>query len=432
MGLLALLLVFLPCPVVAAEAPSAPPKVVAADVLRWSQQEHQDRFPKMETLLPHRTVKAGGKVHRLPAGKPLTITLDNDGKPETLAEYMAADNTAGLLILQDGKIRLERYGPTLGREGHWASFSVTKSITSTLYGAALADGSIRSVDDSVATYLPELKGSAYEDVTVAQLLTMSSGMRWVEDYHAPNSDAAHMYTTPPDPGLDPITSYMRHLPREAPAGAKWNYKTGETDLAGILLIRATGKSLSDYLSEKIWRPYGMERDAVWMINEHGDESGGCCFSAALRDLGRFGQFVLGGGTIGGKPVLAPGWLADATRKHIETGRPGLGYGYFWWVNDDGTYDARGIFGQGIHLDPKRRLVVVVLAAWPDVFDMPHAKGRVRLMRAIEAAVDAEVLPGTGSGTATRSGVVEGTARTRVAPESLPPRAGEDLARKPVR
>lgn len=366
-----------------------PATTKAADVLDWTQAERQARFPHMETLLPHRTVRAGGHVHKLPTGRPLTVTLDDEGKAETLADYMAGDQTAGLLVLQDGRIRLERYGPTLSPSGHWASFSVTKSITSTLYGAALADGSIRSLNDSVATYLPELKGSAYEAVTIAQLLTMSSGVRWVEDYHAANSDAAHMYTTPADPGLDPITSYMRHLPAEAPPGTKWNYKTGETDLAGILLIRATGRSLSDYLSEKIWRPYGMERDAAWMINGHGDESGGCCFSAGLRDLGRFGQFVLDGGTIGGKPVLAPDWLPQATSTRIETGRPGLSYGYFWWTNADGTFDARGIFGQGIHIDPRRRLVVVMLAAWPDVFDMPHAKGRVRLIRAIEAAVDAQ-------------------------------------------
>lgn len=375
-----------------AEAPvkaSGEASVRAADVLDWSQVERQDRFPRMEKILPHRVVKAGGHVHRLAKGRPLNVRLVRDGGPLSLDAFMAADKTAGILVLQDGRIRLERYGPTLGPKGHWASFSITKSVTSTLYGAALKDGFIKSLDDSVTTYLPEMKGSAYEDVTVRQLLTMRSGVKWSEDYTNPQSDVARMYATPADPGFDPIVSYMRHLPREAPPGTKWSYKTGETDLAGILLVRATGKSLSDYLSEKIWKPYGMQQDGVWMVDGQGNEPGGCCFSAALRDLGRFGQFILDGGKIDGRPVLPADWLPKATTTQVETGYPGLDYGYFWWTNADGTYDARGIFGQGIHIDPGRRLVVVVLAAWPAVSDMGRFKDRTLFMDAVAAAVDAD-------------------------------------------
>ena len=366
-----------------------PLKAKAADVLVWSQAERQGRFPHMERLFPHETVKAGGRAHPLPTGRPLTLQMVQDGAPESLDQWMAADNNAGLLILQDGRVRLERYRAGAGAADHWASFSVTKSVTSTLYAAAIKDGYIKSLDDSVATYLPEMKGSAYQDVSLRQLLTMSSGVRWSEDYTNPQSDVARMYDTPPDPGLDPIVSYMRHLPREVPAGAKWNYKTGETDLAGIVLVRATGQSLATYLSRKIWRPYGMERDAVWMVNAQRNSPGGCCLSATLRDLGRFGEFIRGGGIANGQAVLPPDWLPKATSEQIATGRPGLGYGYFWWIGPDGTFDARGIFGQGIHIDPKRRLVVVLLAAWPAVFDAPHAAGREQLMAAIEAAVDAE-------------------------------------------
>ena len=153
-------------------------------------------------------------------------------------------------------------------------------------------------------------------------------------------------------------------------------------------MRATGQSLATYLSRKIWQPYGMERNAVWMVNAQRNSPGGCCLSASLRDLGRFGEFIRGGGKIDGEGVLPPDWLPKATSLQKETGRPGLGYGYFWWIGPEGTFDARGIFGQGVHIDPKRRLVVVVLSAWPAVFDMPHAQGQVRLMKAIEAAVDA--------------------------------------------
>lgn len=376
------------------EVPGAPVK--AADVLVWTQAQRAARFPHMDRLLPHETVRAGGKVHALPAGRPLALTLMRDGAAQSLDAYMQGDRTAGLLVLQDGKVRLERYGPALTVKDHWASFSVTKSVTSLLFAAAIRDGFIKSLDDTVPTYLPEMQGSAYDGVTIRDLLTMSSGVRWSEDYTDPRSDVARMYATPADSGLDPIVSYMRKLPRAYAPGTHWAYKTGETDLAGILLVRATHRSLARYLSEKIWRPYGMALPAVWMIDESHHSPGGCCLSASLRDLGRLGQFVLEGAKVGGVSIAPPGWLADATTAHLPTGRPGMGYGYFWWVNGDGTYDAHGIFGQGIHIDPRRRLVVVMLAAWPAATDPALSKDRARLLEAIAAAVDGGIRRSDGS------------------------------------
>ena len=203
---------------------------------------------------------------------------------------------AGVLVLHDGAVRLERYALTGGRQVRWHSFSIAKSITSTLVGAAMRDGSIKSLDDPVTRYITDLRGSAYDEVTVRQLLTMTSGVRWNEDYTDLKSDVARMYAEPPAPGLDMTVSYVRRLPREAPPGTKWVYKTSETNLVGVLVMAATGKPLADYLSEKIWRPYGMERDAEWMLDDIGHEQGGCCLAMTLRDLGRFGQFILDGAT----------------------------------------------------------------------------------------------------------------------------------------
>lgn len=375
-------------PLLAAAQP-APHKAVPADVLVWSQPTRAARFSHMETVFPHRVVPAGGVVHLLPRGRPLAPTLADDaGRPETIDRFMAEDRTAGLLVLQDGRVRLERYGPALGPHRHWAGFSLTKSVTSTLFGIAIAEGRIGSLDDPIVRYLPEMKGSAYDPVTIRQLLTMSSGVRWNEDYTDPQSDVVRMYGTPSDrPGLDPILSYMRHLPAQYPPGTHWAYKTGETDLAGMLLSRAVGTSLSGYLSTRLWRRYGMADRAVWMINEQGHEPGGCCLSATLEDWGRFGQFVLDGGRIGGRRVLPADWLPEATTTRIATGYGDQGYGYFWWANPDGTFDGRGIFGQMIHVDPRRRLVVVVLAAWPEAVDKARAPGRKRLIDAIAAAAD---------------------------------------------
>jgi CubicO group peptidase (beta-lactamase class C family) len=156
---------------------------------------------------------------------------------------------------------------------------------------------------------------------------------------------------------------MRKLPRAKPPGTRFNYNTGETDLVGILVSKATGKSLAQYASEKIWKPFGMEQDAIWMIDRSGHERGGCCMSMTLRDYARFGQFMLEGGMgRGGKRILPPGWTAQATTARIDNGIGG--YGYFWWIRPEGGYAAEGIFGQAIVVIPEERMVVAINSAWP--------------------------------------------------------------------
>ena len=378
-----------PSPVVQPTAPAGARPQVAADTLFWSQAKKEAGFPHMEAFFPTRTVKRGAHVHPLPVGEPLDVSVSVNGKAETVDQFMADNKNAGVLVIQDGKIRLEKYALGYGPTGRWTSFSVAKSFTSTLVGAAIKDGYIKSVDDPVTLYIPGLKGSAYEGVSIRQVLTMTSGVKWNEDYTDPKSDVAQFYTVKPDPGVDPTVSYMRKLPREAPPGTKWVYKTGETNLIGVLVTSATHKSLSDYLSEKIWKPYGMERDGAWMVDERGQESGGCCLSVALHDYGRMGMFMLGGGMAGGRSVVPDGWIEAATHKQADIGEPGVGYGYQWWTVDDGTYNAVGIFGQAIHIDPARHLVIVVSSAWPHATDPDLQKNRLALFWAVAKAVDAE-------------------------------------------
>jgi len=265
--------------------------------------------------------------------------------------------------VQDGKVRLERYGLGFDASGRWTSFSVAKSITSTLVGAALADGHIRSMDDKVSDYIPQMKGSAYDDVSIRQLLTMTSGVRWNESYGDPNSDVARFDKQPAEEGVESLVSYLRRLPREAPAGTRWNYSTGETNLVGILLAQAVGRPISEYLSEKVWKPAGMEQPATWILSRTGREISGCCIQASTRDFARFGLFVLEGARAGGRSILPDGWLAEATGERVATGQPGRGYGYQWWTYADGSYAARGIFGQGIFIDPRRRLVIASNGNW---------------------------------------------------------------------
>jgi CubicO group peptidase (beta-lactamase class C family) len=370
-------------------APAAPEKndqlPKDLNVLFWTQDQRDAAFRAMETVpkVVVNKVAAGGTVYPLPQGKPLDLGSDVDA-------YMAKQRNAGLIIVQDGKIRFEKYALGYGATGRWTSFSVAKSFTSTLVGAAVKDGYIKSLDDKVTVYIPGLKGSAYDDVSVKQLLTMTSGVKWNEDYTDPKSDVALFNMQKPVVGEDITVSYMKTLPREAPAGSKWVYKTGETNLIGVLVSSATGKTLSAYLSEKVWKPFGMEQDAVWMLGATGHEISGCCMSASLKDYARFGQFILNGGVAGGKKVLPDDWLPSATTKQASIDLPGRGYGYQWWTNDDGSFAAQGIFGQGIFIDPKRKLVIASNGNWPTATD-PEGVGAAReaFYKSVQAAVDKE-------------------------------------------
>jgi CubicO group peptidase (beta-lactamase class C family) len=354
------------------------------DVLFWTEPQREAAFralDRMPMLAKSNIIEAGDTVFPLPKGTPLKIDTD-------LATYMKAQRTAGLVIVQDGKIREEKYGLDFDGNGRWTSFSVAKSFTSTLVGAAIKDGFIKSIDDKVSTYIPEMKGSVYDDVSIAQLLTMTSGVKWNEDYGDRNSDVARFNEHKAEPGIDVTVSYMRKLLREAPAGTKWVYKTGETNLIGVLVSKATKKKLSDYLSEKIWAPFGMEQDASWLLGSTGHEISGCCMQASTRDFARFGMFILGGGQIDGKSILPDGWIAAATTKKAPVG-PGKGYGYQWWTNDDGSFAAQGIFGQGIFIDPKRKLVIASNSNWPSATDDASEEAREQFYKKVQTAVDAE-------------------------------------------
>jgi CubicO group peptidase (beta-lactamase class C family) len=364
-----------------------------SDLLFWNERQRDAAFralDRLPVLAKSRVVAAGGTPRPLPPGAPLRLPIDVDA-------YMAGQRAAALVIVHDGKLRLERYGLGFGPDGRWTSFSVAKSITSTLVGAALKDGAIRSMDDKVSEYLPQLKGSAYDDVSIRQLMTMTSGVRWNEDYADPASDVARFNNHKPEEGVDALVSYMRRLPRAAPPGTRWNYSTGETNLVGVLLSHATGKTLSAYLSQKIWVPAGMEQQATWILSRTGQEISGCCLQAATRDFARFGLFLLDGARVDGHGIVPEGWLAEATSRRTDIGVPGRGYGYQWWTYDDGSYTARGIFGQAIFIDPTRRLVIASNANWGGgARDRVATDAREGFYRAVQQAIDAESAASAGA------------------------------------
>ena len=325
-------------------------------VLFLPQSEREIAFTEMEKHSDVAIIKASSAPSPLIRGPELTLKGDLDA-------YFEEQHLAGLIVLSHGKVRLEKYAKGLNTDKNWSSFSIAKSISSTLVGAAIKDGYIKGTDDLVTDYIPELKGSAYDTVTIRHLLTMTSGVKWNESYRSPKSEVAKFIRHKPEAGNNSIISFMRTLKREHPVGTRFNYSTGETNLVGVLISKSTGKSLSSYLSEKIWKPYGMESDALWALDQDDAEIGGCCISARLRDYARFAQFIMDGAKIDGVSIVPKGWMETATTsQHVFS--ENQGYGYLWWTYPNQSYAAKGIFGQQIAIVPTHNYLIVTLSNWP--------------------------------------------------------------------
>ncbi|MEV0293513.1 serine hydrolase [Nocardia sp. NPDC050710] len=306
------------------------------------------------------------------------------GTERTLDRYVTDTRIAGLLVLEDNAIVHEHYAMGNTETSRWTSASIAKSFTGTLIGAALADGAIASLDDPIPRYVPELGDSAYKDNTIRQLLEMSSGVEWTEagatDPYGDN-DIARMFQAVYGYQPGAVMELMRTRPRAAAPGSVFNYSTGESYVLSAVVANATGKTASDYLSEKIWRPAGMEADAYWILDAPGGrEMGGSCIQATLRDFGRFGQFIMNAS----EGVLPTGWRDEAGKPESATTDYGrlypedpdnpYGYGYHWWAIRSGTagacgpvptFMAAGHAGQKLYINPAERVVVVQWAAWRD-------------------------------------------------------------------
>jgi CubicO group peptidase (beta-lactamase class C family) len=354
----------------------------------WTPAQQLVGYRNMEKIFPTRVVRRGARVAALPrAARELKVQYTYQGQPWDTERFMKESNATGLVVLHNGKIELERYRAGFSPDQRWTSFSVAKSMSSTLVGAAIKDGAIRSLDDPITNYLPALKGSAYDGVTVRQLLTMTSGAKWNENYGDPNADVAKIRAEKSINGSDPIVTYMARLTREAQPGTKWVYKTGETHLVGALFRAATHKNLADYLSEKVWSRYGMEKDAVWILDPAGHEYAGCCLSATTRDFARFGYFFMHGAKVDGVSIVPEGWEQMATTSTAAARRSnGNGYGFQWWTNADGTFQGVGIFGQLMLVDAKDDLVVVINSAWPGPTARPEGAMRSAYVEAVKAQI----------------------------------------------
>ena len=280
--------------------------------------------------------------------------------PDTLEQYLTKLQSVGLVLVQNREIVVEKYWNGYNDSSLSNSFSVAKSITSLLIGAAIHEGKIASVNDPVGKYLPEFNEGEKAKVKIVDLLTMSSGSNWNESYANPLSETTELYY-----GTDVYKTATR-VNIVKPPGTYHAYKSGDTQLLGLIVEKATGKSLSAYAAEKIWQPLGAEHTALWSIDKpNGNEKAYCCFNSNARDFARLGQLMLDSGKINGRAVIDSAFFRKSVApcKIIdENNMPCNYYGYQWWIipGRQDIFYARGILGQYIICIPARNMVIVRL------------------------------------------------------------------------
>lgn len=358
---------------------------------------HPSAFPPA----PHRPIRRSSRVHPLPAHQTSldSLTFELNDQRLDVSGYMTRRTTKGLIVLQDGRVALERYANGSSATAAHTSLSAAKSLTSTLCAAALYDGAIGSLDDACVKYLPEFKGCAYANVTLRNILRMASGIRWNE---AEESRQGALQRILGERQHGSTMTLLKCLEHASPQGTRFNYSTVESCLLGAVITAATGQTLADYCARTIWLAAGMEADGNWLLESDGGvEFGGFGVSLRLRDLARFGQLVLQDGEGGdGSRVLPIGWrdlagqpdCAATSFGQLMSGSP-LGYGYQWWALPHGptgihagAFIAMGAFGQFLYIHPARRVVIAIQSDWPTHEDEAAINETFALLRAAVIAL----------------------------------------------
>lgn len=330
-------------------------------------------FSRFDTIFPVNHVACSPTPWDfLRAAKEPDIRYEFGGKRHTLDDYLAHFPVAGILLLQGETILLERYQYGRTDADRFTSASLSKSIMALLVGIALGEGRIQSLEDNASRYVPELKDTLYGETSLRALLQMSSGVEFDERVNGAKSDSGTrqlmdgMFT----PQANPIALLAACKRRAFPAGTHFDYSSGDNEATGIVLRRATGKSLSEYLSEKVWQPIGAEADATWWVDTSGQEFPSSGFNAVLRDYARLGRLLAHDGAWNGRQIVSKSFLVEATTHRPEdtqlapgTVTPYYGYGYQFWIFPGHTrmFVLRGMNGQYVFVDRQSKLVLVQTA-----------------------------------------------------------------------
>ena len=354
----------------------------------FNADEIDENFRSMDRLFDSTVVESGENIHRFDYDlKDLPQYYTYKGEKKKTADFIESTHATGLIVLKDNTIKFEKYYRGNSESSRAISWSVSKSIVSALFGIAVAEGHIKSIEDTVTDYVPYLQGSGYDGVRIKDVLQMSSGIRFNEDYGDFNSDINRMSR---DFALNrPLKNFIASLKSERKPGTYNHYVSMDTQVLGMIIVAATGKSLTEYTEEKLWKPLGMEADAAWLADSEGMETAFGGFNAVLRDYARFGRLFLKKGKWDSRQIVPEKWVKDSTTPDAPHLMPGenpasgwvLGYGYQWWIpeNPDGEFMAIGIYGQAIYIYPRHNIVIVKTSAFPDY----NAEGSAMELESIE-------------------------------------------------
>ena len=335
--------------------------------------EQAGNFSRAKEIFPTTRLVAATEPFQFSTGSQIELPEEYqfDGEKLSVGTFLQDTDTAALLIIQNGAVRFEQYWLTGGRKVNWLSMSVAKSFISTLIGIALEEGHIESINQPITQYCPSLKGSAYDGVRIKDILQMSSGASWNEDYSDPNSDIMRFGQIMAIGGS--LNEFAATLVRENEPGTKNHYNSTDTQVLGMLLTSATGRSVTDYMQEKLWSPLGMESDAYWMVDDENMEMAFGGLNATARDYAKLGELYRNSGVWQGIQVVPEAWVKAATAADAPHLLPqasefgGFGYGYQWWLpaadaNNTKEFTAIGVYNQFIYVNPDRHLVIVKLSA----------------------------------------------------------------------
>lgn len=330
--------------------------------------QHQN-FWRFKDMAPTSAMSASKTPFTFPVGKPSDLPKHFcfEGNSKSVEEFFTETDTTALLVLKDGQMVLERYALTGGPDVHWISWSVSKSFVSALVGIAVHEGHIRSVEDPISDYIPVPKGSAYHGVSIKNVLQMSSGARWNEDYSDPSCDVFRLAAAMG--GAMSLEEFVAGMATESPPGTICRYNSGETQALGMLLAYATKRTLSDYMQEKLFEPLGMNAEGYWLVDKTGKEMAFAGLNLIARDFIKIGELYRNDGVWNGQQVVPAAWVKasiTADASHLVPGKPWLsdhtlpfGYGYQWWLpaGQDGEFTALGIYNQVVYADRSRGVVI---------------------------------------------------------------------------
>jgi len=371
----------IPAGAIAYPAPAPDPGMPASDVPPAIQQLRRAMLdPEVNTLTFHsmdrifttRTVARSGTVWSLPrSDHALDFTYSYQSRTFTPQQFLERTYTNALLIMKDGRIVAEIYRNNTDETTRFIAFSMTKSITSVLIGCAVAEKRIASIDDPITKYLPELGTGAYNGVTIRQILQMRSGVDYEERYDFGNPGiAARNHELSLVENVTRFADVARTIRRKHPPGEVFQYKTLDSAVLGWLLERVSGgSSVAAYTAQRLWEPLGAESDGYYIMDGPpgaGREFSGAGFNATLRDFARFGQMVLNEGMANGRRIVSAEWIRESTTASGAHGPdPRSGYGYQWWMaSTPHAFQAIGLQGQHIYIDPPTHTVIVKLSYFP--------------------------------------------------------------------